>query len=145
MRDKFFGSLEFQRRDEPVKTSSNRGFGLVFAAFFGLLSALGIWHGTARWPIWLALACAALALALAAPRLLAPFNWAWTKLGLVLHRIISPIFLTILFYGCVMPIGYMMRLSGKNPLRLKYEPMAESYWITRSPPGPTPESFKNQF
>jgi Saxitoxin biosynthesis operon protein SxtJ len=145
MRDKYFGSHEFQRRDEAVKTSSNRSFGLVFAAFFAFLAALSFWHGTNRWPIWLACACVALVLALAAPRLLAPFNWAWTKLGLLLHRILSPIFLTVLFYGCIAPVGFLMRLSGKDPLRLKYEPAVESYWIVRSPPGPSPASFKHQF
>jgi hypothetical protein len=143
--DKYFGSHEFQQREEVVKTSSNRSFGLVFAAFFALLAVLGFWHGTGRWPIWLGLACAALVLALAAPRLLMPLNWIWTKLGLLLHRIVSPIFLTVLFYGCVAPVGFLMRLTGKDPLRLKYEPSAESYWLKRSPPGPTPESFINQF
>jgi hypothetical protein len=145
MRDKYFGSHELQRRDEAVKTSSNRSFGLVFAGFFTLLAALSFWHGSARWPIWLALACLALVVALTAPRLLAPFNFVWTKLGLLLHLIVSPIFLTVLFYGCIAPIGFLMRLSGKDPLHLRYEPAAESYWISRTPPGPPPESFSNQF
>jgi hypothetical protein len=145
MRDKYFGSHEFQQRDEVTKTSSNRNFGLVFSAFFALLMALGLWRETGRWPIGLALACIALVFALAAPRLLTPFNWAWTKVGLLLHRIVSPIFLTLLFYGCIAPVGFLMRLSGKDPLRLKYEPAADSYWIERTPPGPAPDSFKHQF
>jgi hypothetical protein len=145
MRDRYFGSHEFQRLEEAVKTSSNRSFGLVFAAFFALLVALGVWHGSSRWPIWLGLAVLALVLALAAPRLLTPFNWAWTKFGLLLHRIVSPIFLTLLFYGCIAPVGFLMRLSGKDPLRLNYEPAADSYWIVRTPPGPTSGSFKQQF
>jgi hypothetical protein len=78
------------------------------------------------------LAALALALALGAPRLLAPLNWVWTKLGLLLHRIVSPIFLLLLFYGCIAPVGLLMRLSGKDPLRLKYEPAATSYWIVRT-------------
>jgi hypothetical protein len=145
MSDKYFGSHEFQGRDEAVKSSSNRSFGLVFAAFFALLAALGLWHGTARWPIWLGLSGASLLLALAAPHLLAPFNWVWTRIGLLIHRIVSPLFLMLLFYGCVAPVGLLMRLSGKDPLRLRYEPDAETYWIRRSPPGPAPQSFKDQF
>jgi hypothetical protein len=145
MQDRHCGSHEFQQRDEAVKTSSNRSFGLVFAAFFTLLAALGWWHHTGRWPIWLGLAVLALVLALAASRLLTPFNRIWTKFGLLLHRIVSPIFLTLLFYGIVAPIGFLMRLSGKDPLRLKYEPAADSYWIVRTPPGPASDSFKNQF
>jgi Saxitoxin biosynthesis operon protein SxtJ len=143
--DKYFGSHELQHRDEPTKTSSNRSFGLVFAAFFGLLAALSIWRGTERWAIWLCLGSAFLLLALAAPSLLAPLNRLWAKFGLLLHHIVSPIFLTVLFYGCIVPVGFLMRLSGKDPLRLKYEPAAESYWITRVPPGPSPQSFKDQF
>jgi hypothetical protein len=145
MSDKYFGSHEFQGRAEAVKSSSNRSFGLVFAAFFAILAALSLWHGTARWPICLGLACVSLVLALAAPQLLAPLNWVWTKIGLLLHRVVSPIFLAVLFYGCVAPVGFLMRLSGKDPLRLKYEPDATSYWITRTPPGPAPQSFKDQF
>jgi hypothetical protein len=145
MRDKYFGSHEFQHRDEAAKSSSDRTFGLVFAAFFALLAALSLWHATARWPIYLGLAFLSLVLAFAAPRVLAPLNWVWIRFGLLLHNIVSPVFLAILFYGCIVPVGFLMRLSGKDPLRLKYEPDAENYWIKRAPPGPAPESFKNQF
>lgn len=145
MRDKYFGSHEFRQRTEVTKTSSNRNFGFVFAAFFGLLGALGLWHGTARWPIWLGLAVVMLLLALAAPRLLSPLNWVWTKVGLALHAIVSPVVLAVLFYACVAPVGYLMRLSGKDPLYRRYDPGADTYWIKRDPPGPQPDTFRNQF
>jgi hypothetical protein len=38
-----------------------------------------------------------------------------------------------------------MRAIGKDLLRLKQEPEAESYWIVRAPPGPAPETMKDQF
>ncbi len=145
MRDKHFGSHEFQQRTEVAKASSDRNFGLVFAAFFGLLGALGLWHGSGRWPIWFGLAVVMLILALAAPRVLAPLNWVWMMFGLLLHAVISPIMLGVMFYGCITPIGYLMRLSGKDPLQLTREPDAESYWIRRIPPGPNAESFKDQY
>jgi hypothetical protein len=145
MQDRYFGYHEFQSREEPAKTSSNRSFGLVFAAFFALLASLSWWHGTARWPIWLGMAGLALAAALIAPQILAPLNRVWAKFGLLLHRIVSPLFLALLFYGCVAPIGFLMRLTGKDPLRLRHEPSSTSYWIERTPPGPDPASFKNQF
>jgi hypothetical protein len=34
---------------------------------------------------------------------------------------------------------------GKDFLRRKYDPSAASYWIVREPPGPSTDSFKNQF
>jgi hypothetical protein len=145
MRDKYFGSHEVLRRDVVAKTASDRNFGLVFAGVFALLGALGLWGHSERWPIWFGLAVVMLGLALAAPKVLAPFNWAWTKFGLLLHAIVSPVVLGIIFYLCIAPIGFFMRLSGKDPLRRRYEPAADSYWIKRVPPGPPPDSFKNQF
>jgi hypothetical protein len=38
-----------------------------------------------------------------------------------------------------------MRLFGKLPLQLKYEPEAASYWIARKPPGPDPQTMNDQF
>jgi hypothetical protein len=38
-----------------------------------------------------------------------------------------------------------MRLSGKDPMRRKFDSAPKSYWIVRTPPGPLPETFKNQF
>jgi hypothetical protein len=145
MRDKYFGSHEILQREEVRKTASDRSFGLVLAGFLALVGALGLWRGSERWPLWLGLAALAFLLALAAPGLLAPANRVWTKFGLLLHAIVSPMILGFIFYLCIAPIGYLMRLSGKDPLRLRYEPGADSYWIKRVPPGPPSDSFKNQF
>jgi Saxitoxin biosynthesis operon protein SxtJ len=145
MKDKYFGAHEFQAREEIVKISSERGFGLVFSGFFALLAALSFYRGGTRWYIWLPLAAVFAVLAYAAPRMLAPLNRLWAKFGHLLHTVISPLLLAILFYGCVTPIGFLMRLSGKDPMRRGFKPAENSYWIIRKPPGPSPETFKNQF
>jgi hypothetical protein len=143
MNDKYFGAHEFQAREEVVKISSERSFGLVFAAFFALLAALSLYQGGTRWYIWLPLAALFALLAYAAPRMLAPLNRLWAKFGHLLHTVTSPLLLAILF--CVTPIGFLMRLSGKDPMRRGFEPAENSYWIIRKPPGPSPETFKSQF
>jgi len=51
----------------------------------------------------------------------------------------------LVFFGTVLPTGLIMRLMGKDLLRLKREPEADSYWIRRRPPGPAPETMKDQF
>jgi hypothetical protein len=38
-----------------------------------------------------------------------------------------------------------MRALGKRPLSIALDPGAESYWIERKPPGPAPETMKQQF
>ena len=62
-----------------------------------------------------------------------------------LSRIVNPIVLGIVFYAIVTPTGIVMRAMGKDLLRSRFESKISSYWISRDPAGPTPESMKNQF
>jgi hypothetical protein len=50
-----------------------------------------------------------------------------------------------MFFGVITPIALGMRLLGKDPLRLRRDDTVSSYWIERTPPGPAPETFKDQF
>jgi hypothetical protein len=81
----------------------------------------------------------------AAPNLLALPNRLWSRLGLLLNRIISPIALAFLFYVVVTPLGALMRAFGKDNLRLRRDDSDTSYWIKRNPPGPKPDSMNHQF
>jgi hypothetical protein len=132
-------------REQYVEGSSDRNFGLVIAAAFLLIGLGPLRHGhTPRW--WaLALACVFALVAVSRPALLARLNRLWMKLGIVLGKVVSPIALGILFYGVLTPLAAVIRLTGKDPLRLKLDRAAESYWITRTPPGPAPDSMTNQF
>src|SRR5262249_25445489 len=96
------------------------------------------------WPWMLVLAALFLAAGLLRPAWLHPFNRLWMMLGLVLHKIVNPIVMGLLFYGTILPTGLVMRLRGRDLLRLKREEAADSYWIAR-PPGPAPETMRDQF
>jgi hypothetical protein len=128
-----------------VKPSSNRTFGLVFAGFFALIAVLPVLRGHAlrRWP--LPFSAIFLLAALAAPNLLGPLNRAWTALGAVLHTVVNPIILGVLFYLVFTPLGWVLRRMGKDFLRLRAAPEASTYWISRLPPGPPPETMSRQF
>ncbi|MGC2518212.1 MAG: SxtJ family membrane protein [Burkholderiales bacterium] len=135
---------DFSRTHE-VKASSNRSFGWVFTAFFLIIA---VWPfvsgGMVRW--WSLSVAAAFALVtLAAPTLLALPNRLWLRFGLLLNRIISPVALAILFYVAVTPVGALMRMLGKDSLRLRRDGSEASYWIKREPPGPKPDSLNHQF
>jgi hypothetical protein len=69
----------------------------------------------------------------------------WHRLGLLLFAVVSPIVMGVVFYTTVVPIGLLMRLVGKDPLRLKFDRAARSYWIERDPPGPAGAQMKKQF
>ena len=131
--------------DEEIKGSSNRAFGLVMAAAFAIGGLAPLVRGHApRW--WcLGITAAFLVVALAKPALLAPLNRLWMAFGLLLHRIVSPVVMGLVFYGVVTPIGLLMRLLGKDLLRLRLDRPGPSYWIERRPPGPAPDSMPRQF
>jgi hypothetical protein len=128
-----------------VKESSDRAFGLVFAAVFGLL---GVWPWLlAGQPRLWALVAAALFLAAAflIPRALTPLNFIWKKIGLALHHVTNPIIMGLVYFVAIVPIGLIMRARGKDLLRLKFDRAASSYWILRDPPGPKRGSMAKQF
>ncbi len=102
-------------RDQHVEGSSDRAFGLVFAAcssgdccwplFHGEIAAMvGAWCGRG-----VRAGCAVLK-----PALLAGLNRLWTKLGVLLGKVVSPIALGVLFYGVLTPIGALMRLHREG-------------------------------
>jgi hypothetical protein len=133
------------RHASQVQSSSDRSFGFVFAAVFLIIGLYPLLHATGI-RIWaVVISGLFLLLATLVPQVLAPANRLWTKFGLLLHHIVSPIALGILFFLVVTPTGLLMRLFGKDPLRLRFDPAADSYWIKRDPPGPAADSLKNQF
>lgn len=141
--------MSTHERFEPLhatKTSSDRAFGLVFACLFMVIGASMMVGGHGSVYAWFVLAGVLfLAAALFAPRILAPLNRIWTRFGSLLHMIVSPIALGSTFFLVVMPIGLAMRLFGKNPLRLRFDREAKTYWIERAPPGPDSGGFRDQF
>lgn len=128
-----------------TQISSHREFGLVFAAFFCLV---GLWpllsHEAIRmWALGLAGVFAAIAIAM--PIMLAPFTKQWLKFGELLHKIVNPLVLGLIFMLAILPIGLLLKTLGKDPLRLKRPTNASSYWIERHTPGPAPDSLPHQF
>jgi len=125
--------------------SSDRAFGFVFAGFFAVVGLLPLLQGNSP-RLWAVVAsCILLIVAVFAAAILHSLNRLWTKFGLVIHRIVGPVALAILFFGVVTPIGLLMRSLGKDHLGLRFDRNVSSYWILRTPPGPTAESLRNQF
>jgi hypothetical protein len=132
-------------RDEKIVVGSDRSFGLVMAAALAAVSLLNVWHSGRVWPWTGGAAALLLAAALHRPSALHSLNLIWLRFGLLLHGVVNPIMMALVFYGAVWPTGLVMRMTGKDMLRLKWQPDADSYWIVRQPPGPSPETMKDQF
>ncbi|WP_141730838.1 hypothetical protein [Oligoflexus tunisiensis] len=126
-------------------SSSNRTFGLFFASFFAILTALN-YRSSSRLnlPI-LALSVLFAITGLMIPKFLSPLNQAWTKFGLAIHRVVSPITMLIIYYGGITPIGLMMRLAKKSSITKNFDKTARTYWVDRVSRGPSPETMKYPF
>jgi hypothetical protein len=132
-------------RDEEVVGSSDRTFGLTIGAVCGVIGIVRLIFGHSHPFWWLGAALAMLLFALFWPVALHPLNRLWLRLGLVLYKVVNPVVMTLLYAVAIVPIGLLMRLCGKDPLRLRRDPQAATYWIAREPPGPAPETMRNQF
>lgn len=138
-------AIENLHREEQVTGSSDRVFGLVFAVFFTVIGCWPLFMGAAV-RLWaLGIAAVFLVLALIWPASLSGLNRWWMKFGVLIGKVVSPIALGLVFYLTILPIGLILRLSGKDLLRLKMDRAANTYWIPREPPGPDPRTLNNQF
>jgi len=127
-----------------VRPASERQFGLIAGVVLVVVAA---WPAFRHGRIRLAVMGAGLAVwmvAAVSPALLRPLNRAWTALGLLLARLMNPVVMATLYYLIFTPVGLVLRLLGKDPLRRRGSAEA-TYWIERQPPGPPPETMANQF
>jgi hypothetical protein len=139
---------EDYRRAEAVKGSSDRGFGLTVGGILVLIAAVRTWLHDGYGAIELVLGAVGLCLIVLAAvwaQSLAPLNRAWTRLGLLLFKVVNPVVLALIYLVTIVPIGLIMRACGHDPLRLKRDPSASTYWVQREPPGPAPETMIHQF
>ena len=133
------------RREDQTAGPSDRKFGLTLGVVLALIAVLKLVERSNWGIIWSVLAVALIGCALLRPSMLSVPNSVWLKLGLLLHRIVNPVIMAILFYGTILPIGLLMRALGKDPLRLRLDKTAASYWLTRSDERPPSEAMRQQF
>lgn len=130
-------------RDEKLAPGSPRQFGVVMAVFFAILASIALWRGAFGWlALWSALMAGFGIAALAAPAMLAPLNRLWFRFGLLLHRVINPLIMGLMFFMVITPIGLLMRALGKRPIPVAPDRAAGSYWVARQvPPGPMSKQY----
>jgi len=127
-----------------IELPSNRKFGFFFTFVFTLAAAYFLYTANLTWAyVFLIVALIFLLITLIKSDALRPLNKLWMRFGLLLGMIVSPIVLGIIFFGMFTPIAILMRLTGRDELRLKFSQKV-SHWITRSEPIKS-ESFKYQF
>ena len=128
--------------NSKIKISSNRNFGLVFFIIFLIVSLWPLTYGGSI-RIWLVIiSMVFLILGLMNSKMLTPLNLLWFKFGIILGAIVAPIVMGVVFFLVVTPIGFTMRIMGKDLLNKKPDKKKETYWINREK---SAGSMKRQF
>ncbi len=126
-----------------VKISSARNFGIWFTLVFVVVALIPLRHGQPI-RVWsLVVAAVVLLAAFLAPSMLQPLNIAWSKVGLLLGRVVNPIVMAAIFFLVVTPMAAYLRWKKKDLLRLRQDNTVKSYWILRE--GPVLGSMTRQF
>jgi hypothetical protein len=129
---------------EEIK-STPRSFGFIMAGAFSVFALLPLIKGGT--PVaWLGIIAAIFGVCAAAvPHILQPLNIAWAKFGFVLHSIMSPLILGMMFFLVFTPMGLLMRGLGKDLLRMRLDKAAPSYWLSHDNTRPPTTTMKEQF
>lgn len=110
-------------------------FGCLFGAIGLGIAGYRWWHGAPIAAITpLAMASASLVFILTSrvlPIVVWPLWKAWMGLAKVLSLIMTPIVLTILWFGVITPTTLVLRLIGKRVMDLSFKADVPTYWIDR--------------
>lgn len=79
------------------------------------------------------------------PGLLKPVQKLWMELAFVSGWVMTRIILTILFFLVITPISLVLKLLGKDILKLKFVRTADSYWLSVKNIEFDKKSYENQF
>ena len=117
-----------------VTTKTLRQFGLMVGGVFLLI---GLWPFVWRQEavrVWAVVPGSLLAVAgLIVPGVLKHVYQGWMWVGHVMGWVNTRIILGVLFYGVVTPMGLVMKLTGRDPMRREFEPDSQTYRVIRQP------------
>jgi Saxitoxin biosynthesis operon protein SxtJ len=121
-----------------------RTFGLLIGGIFLVIAVWPMMLRSETPRLWaLGLGASLVCLGAVVPRSLTHVHFAWMKAGELLGWINSRILLGVVFYGLITPMGLLMRLSGKDPMRLVSADGPDTYRVIRKPR--PRDHMKNQF
>jgi hypothetical protein len=122
-----------------------RRFGLTVGIAFLALGALLLWRPRGAWPVPGALGAVLLLLAGAAPVALRPIERVWMKLALALGWVMTRVVLGVIFALVFTPAGLARRLFRRDPMELRFDRSAASYWHRRAPADEAPGRMEKMF
>lgn len=110
-----------------------RNFGLLFFVVLSAIAGFSYWKGSSNWPWFIGGSGLFLALGLFLPFILKPFYKVWMALAFLLGLIMTRVILTLAFFLVFTPMGFVLRLLGKDLLDEKIDRSSGTYWKKHEP------------
>jgi hypothetical protein len=132
------GSVKSAHGSQKKTSAELRKFGLVMATPLTLLAALFYWR-QGLVPMTYGLGGGAaffLVVGLTVPRALAPIEFVWMRFAAVLGYVMTRVILTLTFVLAITPLGLVIRILGRDPLGMKFDKNATTYWVPTEADGP---------
>ena len=110
---------------------NNKGFGLLFFIVFLLIGLWPLIKGDSPRILFFLIALVFLILGIINAKILTPLNKLWVKFGELLGRIIAPVVMSFVYFTILTPLSFLIRISGKDLLKVKFSNKVSTYWIKR--------------
>ena len=110
---------------------NNKGFGLLFFIVFLLIGLWPLIKGESPRILFFPIALVFLILGLMNAKILSPLNRLWIKFGESLGKIIAPVVMAFIYFIILTPLSLLIRITGKDLLKVKYSNKVNTYWIKR--------------
>ncbi len=133
--------MKLNLKDEAKEWRKSALFALFGVA---LISSLLRWRHHLANQTWLVILSVLVVVALAAivqPRWFRGYHLFSMRLGFAFSRVLGKVFLTLFFIFILTPLGWILRLLGKDLLQLKRPANAETYWKKSKEGGPLDRMF----
>ena len=114
----------------PATIKELRQFGLLVGGAFGVLAAIAFLRHkpTYVYGIFGTLGASLFLTGLAVPAVLSKVYAGWMGLAALLSKVTTPIFMGVIYFVVISPVGLLMRAAGRNKLKSK----GDTVWFTRA-------------
>lgn len=125
--------MKLRLKEEPKEWRKST---LLTLAPLAILSSLLCWRHVVSVPTWRILLAVLTGIALAAclqPRWFRGYYRVSMRVGFWLSQVVAQVVLALIFMLLITPLGLILRVCGKDLLRLKRTKQTATYWTAAKP------------